>query len=128
MNLLRKIGCVLVIGLIAFSCKKKEEPVAEDCTTKPAFKRTEFTLASPNYFPPFLENTVLTEEIVSLGRSLFYEKKLSGDGTQSCGSCHNQEFAFSDKKTTGIIKYEGHVSKHKIYFFEFEGFTCVYAF
>jgi|TARA_B110000908_G_scaffold4259_1_gene5534 phosphopantetheinyl transferase len=39
-----------------------------------------------------------------------------------------EEFAFSDKKTTGIIKYEGHVSKHKIYFFEFEGFTCVYAF
>ena len=39
-----------------------------------------------------------------------------------------EDFAFSDKKTTGVIKYEGHVSSHTIHFLEFEGFTCVYAF
>jgi len=39
-----------------------------------------------------------------------------------------EDFAFSDKKTTGVIKYEGHVSSHAIHFLEFEGFTCVYAF
>lgn len=33
---------------------------------------------------------------VDLGRHLFYEKMLSGDGTQACGSCHNQKMAFTD--------------------------------
>lgn len=39
-----------------------------------------------------------------------------------------EDFQFSDQETSGIIKYEGHVSNHEIYFLEFEGFTCVYAF
>jgi cytochrome c peroxidase len=36
---------------------------------------------------------------VELGRWLFYEKKMSGNGTQSCASCHRQELAFTDAKT-----------------------------
>jgi len=38
-----------------------------------------------------------------------------------------EDFLFIDTKTTGVIKYEGHVSTHSIHFFEFDGFTCVYA-
>jgi phosphopantetheinyl transferase len=38
-----------------------------------------------------------------------------------------EDFSFIDTKTTGVIKYKGHVSTHKIHFFEFDGFTCVYA-
>ena len=38
-----------------------------------------------------------------------------------------EDFSFIDTKTTGVIKYEGHVSTHSIHFLEFEGFTCVYA-
>lgn len=37
-----------------------------------------------------------------LGRFLFYDKKLSQNQTQSCGSCHLQEFAFSDRKPFGV--------------------------
>lgn len=33
---------------------------------------------------------------VDLGRHLFYEKRLSGNGTQACSSCHFQEKAFTD--------------------------------
>jgi cytochrome c peroxidase len=32
----------------------------------------------------------------TLGRVLFYDKKLSANGTVSCASCHQQEFGFSD--------------------------------
>lgn len=39
---------------------------------------------------------------VALGRKLFYEKKLSGDGTQSCASCHIPSRAFSDKDKFSI--------------------------
>ena len=38
-----------------------------------------------------------------------------------------EDFSFIDTKTTGVIKYEGHVTTHNIHFLEFEGFTCVYA-
>ena len=38
----------------------------------------------------------MSEAKVELGRFLFYDTKLSGNQTQSCGSCHQQEFAFTD--------------------------------
>jgi cytochrome c peroxidase len=39
---------------------------------------------------------------VELGRMLFYEKKLSGDNTMSCASCHKQEKAFTDDRRFSI--------------------------
>ncbi|RAK66218.1 cytochrome-c peroxidase [Hymenobacter edaphi] len=44
----------------------------------------------------------LTEEGVALGRMLFYEKKLSSDGTLSCGSCHQQSKAFTDGRARAL--------------------------
>lgn len=38
----------------------------------------------------------ITNAKATLGRVLFYDKKLSIDNTISCASCHKQEFAFSD--------------------------------
>lgn len=40
---------------------------------------------------------------VELGRRLFYDRRLSGNGTYSCGSCHVQELAFTD----GLATAEG---------------------
>ncbi len=37
-----------------------------------------------------------TEAKVELGRRLFYDVRLSGDGTKSCASCHHQDKAFTD--------------------------------
>lgn len=37
---------------------------------------------------------------VELGRYLFYDPQLSGNGTMSCSSCHLQALAFSDGKVT----------------------------
>lgn len=44
-----------------------------------------------------------TSAKVKLGRHLFYDERLSGNGTQSCASCHRQELAFTDgrKKSVG---------------------------
>lgn len=41
-------------------------------------------------------NNLITDEGATLGRVLFYDKKLSSNNTISCASCHKQEFAFSD--------------------------------
>jgi cytochrome c peroxidase len=44
----------------------------------------------------------LTEESVELGRRLFYDRRLSGNDTVSCASCHLQRLAFTDGRRTGI--------------------------
>lgn len=38
----------------------------------------------------------LTDEGIELGRHLFYDKRLSGNQTQSCENCHFQALAFTD--------------------------------
>jgi cytochrome c peroxidase len=51
----------------------------------------------PNYIT--LDNTgsnPITDQKATLGRILFYDKNLSTNNTISCGSCHKQNFAFSD--------------------------------
>jgi cytochrome c peroxidase len=42
----------------------------------------------------------LSPELTELGRYLFYDKRLSGNGTQACASCHVQARAFSDGLVT----------------------------
>ncbi|MEZ4456270.1 MAG: di-heme enzyme [Gemmatimonadales bacterium] len=39
---------------------------------------------------------------VDLGRHLFYDRRLSGNGTQSCSSCHIQALAFTDGRGQAI--------------------------
>jgi cytochrome c peroxidase len=38
----------------------------------------------------------ISAEKVELGRHLFYDTRLSGDGTQACATCHEQARAFTD--------------------------------
>jgi cytochrome c peroxidase len=44
----------------------------------------------------------MTAAKVELGRYLFYDKRLSGNGTQACASCHIQKLAFTDGKGRAI--------------------------
>lgn len=39
---------------------------------------------------------------VELGRFLFYDERLSGNGTQSCASCHEQARAFSEGRALAV--------------------------
>ncbi|MFV7790839.1 cytochrome-c peroxidase [Aliarcobacter lanthieri] len=44
----------------------------------------------------------LTQE--DLGRTLFFDTNLSKNRTQSCATCHNPEYAFTDDRDNGISK------------------------
>jgi cytochrome c peroxidase len=44
----------------------------------------------------------LTASKVELGRRLFYDTRLSGNGLQSCASCHKQARAFTDGKARAV--------------------------
>jgi cytochrome c peroxidase len=43
-----------------------------------------------------------TPEKVELGRTLFFDRRLSGDGTMSCASCHNPEQGFADGQAISL--------------------------
>ena len=45
---------------------------------------------------PIPEDNPLTEDVIQLGRHLFYDTILSADSTQSCASCHVQTSSFTD--------------------------------
>ncbi|MET0343651.1 MAG: MbnH family di-heme enzyme [Polyangiales bacterium] len=52
--------------------------------------------------PPVPLDNPMSIEKVALGRHLFYDKRLSGNETQSCATCHKQERAFADERTVGL--------------------------
>lgn len=96
----------LVFSLIAFcliltSCRKD----------KVEYKATPYQLEIPSHFPDMIipENNPMTVEGVELGRYLFYEKRLSGDNTMSCATCHMPVGSFADtnRYSTGIDGIQG---------------------
>ncbi len=52
----------------------------------------------PAYFPvpKVPADNPMSIEKVDLGRFLFYDRRLSGNGTFACANCHHQEKAFTD--------------------------------
>ena len=77
--------------------------VAQAFISRPA--RTPYPLSYPTYYGNRINipaDNPLTAEGVSLGRRLFYEKRLSANNTLSCASCHQQARAFTDGRRFGI--------------------------
>jgi cytochrome c peroxidase len=44
----------------------------------------------------------MSEAKAELGRHLFYDTRLSGNGTESCATCHDQERAFTDGRARAV--------------------------
>jgi cytochrome c peroxidase len=92
----------LIAMLVLFSACTKD---------KVGYIPTPYTLDVPSHFPsmPIPADNPMTEEGVELGRYLFYEKRLSGNGMMSCATCHGATTSFSDsaKYSTGIDGIQG---------------------
>lgn len=78
---------------------------------------TPWVWSLPTGFPdPYVpEDNPMTVEKVELGRHLFYDTRLSGNGTFSCASCHQQASAFTDGRgqalgSTGELHPRGSMS------------------
>ena len=100
-----QIFYLLAILLVQSCCKTDcDEPIDE-------FNPSPYNLVIPSTLPPIdiPEENPLTIEGVELGRMLFYEPLLSGDGTQACASCHMQSAGFTDsaRYSTGIDGLQG---------------------
>ena len=90
------------LSITLFSCSNDD--------SGPDYSPTEVGLEVPEIFdlllpaPLIPANNPQTVEGIALGRKLFYEPLLSGDGTQACADCHFAENAFTDpdRFSTGI--------------------------
>lgn len=51
---------------------------------------------------PVPPDNPLTEAKTALGRRLFFEKRLSADGSVSCGTCHDPERGFADNRALAV--------------------------
>lgn len=81
------------ISLVAVISCSKEVGSNSNYGLNPAIK-TNPSLPSQ----PYSYNTGGDNNLTTLGRVLFYDKNMSGDGSVSCSSCHQQDHAFSDSK------------------------------
>ena len=98
-----------MVGVI-YSCKK--DPVYNNGVTNGngwIYNPTPKPLVIPTGWPqplPLPPDNPQTEQGIKLGRMLFYDPILSGDSSQSCASCHQQRYAFTngpiDKFSRGI--------------------------
>jgi cytochrome c peroxidase len=80
-----KIAACLVLAVIAAA---GEKPLA-------------VPLGLDAYVPRPEENP-LTADKVALGRKLFFDKRLSRDGSIACATCHDPAMAFSDAKPVAL--------------------------
>ena len=52
--------------------------------------------------PPVPADDPLSDAKIELGRHLFYDRRLSANGTQSCSTCHEQARAFTDGRARSL--------------------------
>lgn len=52
--------------------------------------------------PSVPKSNPMTADKVELGRYLFYDTRLSGNGEQACASCHRPEYAFSEPRPKAV--------------------------
>lgn len=121
---------IIIFSLI--SCDKEEvyTPVIDNALNLPSSPFDYESLNLPNHFTtnvpgqPLptsvngLDNTPIdnpvTNEGATLGRVLFYDKKLSINETTSCASCHKQDKGFSDDATLSIGFDGGTTGRHSM--------------
>ena len=98
---------ISILSVLIFSCNENSNDPER------IYDPQEYNLEIPSHFfrPPLPEDNPLTVEGVELGRHLFYEPMLSGDNSQSCGSCHNQSLAFTDNGRKFSVGIDGSIGK-----------------
>jgi cytochrome c peroxidase len=89
-------GCVLMIGMSAAACSRSDP--APDLPAAPFEWRLPPGLPTPSV----PADNPMTVPKIDLGRRLFYDVRLSGNGTFACASCHQQSRAFTDGRAQAI--------------------------
>jgi cytochrome c peroxidase len=123
---------IFLAVFVFFSCSKEEiyEPIVVSELNLPTTPFDYVNLNLPSHFTANVpgqplptsingtDNTPATNPITNdgatLGRVLFYDKKLSANGTIACASCHKQEQGFSDSAILSLGFNGGNTSRHSM--------------
>ena len=84
----RALPLLLLCALLAGPFLPPSPPLAAGPVPPPAL--------APLPPPPSPPENPTTPEKVELGKKLFFDRRLSGDGTMSCATCHDPESGFAD--------------------------------
>ncbi|EDM44348.1 cytochrome C peroxidase [unidentified eubacterium SCB49] len=97
---MKKIYVLAAISMVAFSCSKDSDMAV--------YEPIPLEVEVPSNFPELqynLDNNPVTEAGFELGKSLFYEGRLSSNDAIACAFCHEQAFAFT---------HHGHTLSHGV--------------
>lgn len=89
---MRFIALALLAGMSTAAVPQDRKKEARDL---PAF-------LGPLPAPPVPSDNPMSDAKVELGRMLYYDPRISGNGTISCASCHNPALGWADGLATGI--------------------------
>jgi len=106
--------CLLLVPVVCFSfaCSLEPETVFEpEIVPLPA---------DPNDYAPLPtyeamtipEDNLMSSEKVTLGKQLFFDKRMSGDGKLSCYSCHVCESGLTDGRPTAVGAFEKQLTRN----------------
>jgi cytochrome c peroxidase len=105
---LRIAASALVVPLVAVACGGGAEKPAPQAPQGESLASGDFTLVLPlglqagaAYVP---DKNPLAQKTIDLGHQLYFDTRLSKDGTVACATCHAPEKGFSDgqKTSTGV--------------------------
>lgn len=91
------LGIAVVVSLVLFRQQNQRK-----VPSTPIGQRIE--IKAPLGLPPVPvpEDNPPTVETVALGRRLYYDPRLSVDGSISCATCHSPEAGFADPKAVSV--------------------------
>ncbi len=91
-HLWRQLALLCAALLTLLSCSKPTEPTTA----------WQWPLPAGMPLPRVPAENPMSEAKVELGRYLFYDTQLSGNGSQSCASCHQQQYAFAEPTAQSV--------------------------
>lgn len=96
MNVTGKIFIATAIVIATFEACKPDPELTARVPILPAEPYAYDTPASQSFFNPY-GDSVINNDVATLGRVLFYDTQLSKNNRTSCGTCHMQAHGFADR-------------------------------
>lgn len=92
-------SCIILAVLVVAGCGGSSTTLDDGGANATAFQ---WSIRSGIPLPVEPAANPMTEAKFQLGRHLFHDVRLSGNGTQACATCHHQDKAFSDGLTVAV--------------------------
>lgn len=90
----------IFISILFLACSEDDQPETLEYESTPQPIEIPAIFQQNIIAPVVPNNNPQTVEGVALGKKLFFDTILSGDGSMSCASCHSPENAFADNTPT----------------------------